>query len=320
MTIAELLGKVKELEKDNRKLKTDMKKVLSDHAETSKQVQEYCGLNTELRSKVKNYQDMQVANMEILESYENLKKKYKELEEKVKPDEREKHEEEEENIHIEILAQFKQSGSRRSPNSERPIPNQQPSVESTGPCSLFKCDRCVFKSVSEERLKNHYRQNHFNCDLCDITLGTAYALRAHNKNMHKAPGGTAKKCETCDYSAVNEAHLKKHVRRHHKEVKCNKCDFRTVKEYDLAEHIRRYHSSQDIQCKFGVNCRKRLTCRFNHPNTEQRSSPRGGRGSNVNINPNNPWIHPAYVSQSAYNSSFPFLVQAMWQMTRRRGA
>ena len=289
MTIAELLGKVKELEKDNRKLKTDMKKVLSDHAETSKQVQEYCGLNTELRSKVKNYQDMQVANMEILESYENLKKKYKELEEKVKPDEREKNEDEEENSHIEILAQFKQSGSRRSPNSERPIPNQQPSVESTGPCSLFKCDRCVFKSVSEERLKNHYRQNHFNWN-------------------------------TWNSSAVNKAHLKKHVRRHHKEVQCNRCDFRTVKEYDLAEHIRRYHSSQDIQCKFGVNCRKSLTCRFNHPNTEQRSSPRGGRGSNVNINPNNPWIHPAYVSQSAYNSSFPFLVQAMWQMTRRRGA
>ena len=287
----------------------------------TKKVQEYCGLNTELRSRIKIYQDMEVANMDILTGFEDLKKKYKELEEKVKPGERDKGREEEdndqENINIEILAQFKQSGYRRSPNSERPMPKSQPQVDP----KLFKCDRCNFKSVSEERLKVHYKRNHFNCDLCDITLGTAHALRAHNKNLHNAPEGTAKNCDTCGFSAVSEEHLRKHVRRHHNELNCHKCDFKTLSEYDLAEHLKKQHRRQAVKCKFGLNCRRGSACRFEHPNNEQRTPPMHRAAGNQNKqNSNTPWIHPAYVSQSDYNASFPFLVQAMWQMCRNRGA
>ena len=173
--------------------------------------------------------------------------------------------------------------------------------------------------MSEERLKVHYKQKHYNCDLCDITLGTARALRAHNKSVHSAPGGTAQNCDICDFSAVNKAHLKKHVSSHHKEVKCNRCDFKTLKEYEMAEHVRQQHRRQFIQCKFGFNCRNRSTCRFDHSKNEQRQTPRRDNNQN-NQNNNSPWIHPAFVSQLTYNNSFPFLVQAMLQMSRNRGA
>ena len=241
------------------------------------------------------------------ERHEELKKKYKELEEKV-----ELGSNPQEIIDIEILAQFKKAGSRRSPNLERPVPNYQPAAKP----KLFNCERCSFKSVSEERLKIHNKRNHFTCDLCDITLGTACALRAHNKNVHKAPGGTAHTCQTCDFSALNEAHLKKHASRHHKELKCSRCDFKTLKESDMAEHVRYQHKRQVMQCKFGFNCRKRLTCRFEHPTNAQRPPPMRAHNQNIDT----PWMHPAFVSQSAYNTSFPFLVQAMWKMSRNRGA
>ena len=77
--IDELRGKMKELDKENKKLKMDIKTIKSDHAEATRQSQEYCEANTLLRAKVKTYQDMEVANMEILEKYEDLKKKHKKL-------------------------------------------------------------------------------------------------------------------------------------------------------------------------------------------------------------------------------------------------
>ena len=310
-------GKLKEVEKENKKLKSDIKKTQSDYSTAIKEAQDSCEANTELRTKVKTYQDMEVANMEMFDKYKDLQKKYTELKDKG-PSEKDKTDDSaQENIDLQILAQFKNAGSRRSPNSDRPMPNPQPSVDP----ELLKCNRCSFKTVSAERLKVHYKQNHFNCDLCDITLGTATALRAHNKTMHKAPGGTAHKCDSCDFSAVNEAHLKKHVSRHHKQLNCKRCDFRTLIEYDMTEHMRT-HRRQVTQCKFGFNCRNRTTCRFEHSNNNQRQSPmRPGR--QYNQRNNNPWINPAFVSQSAYDNSFPFLVQAMWQMSRmsrNRGA
>ena len=186
--IDELRGKMKELDKENKKLKMDIKTIKSDHADATRQSQEYCEANTVLRTKVKTYQDMEVANMEILEKYEELKKKHKKLKDKIEPGDSDNTEDSaQENADIQMLAHFKKVGSRRSPNSDRPVPQPQPSAEP----SLLKCDRCIYKTISAERLKDHYKQKHFNCDLCDITLGTARALRTHNKSVHKAPGGTA---------------------------------------------------------------------------------------------------------------------------------
>ena len=126
------------------------------------------------------------------------------------------------------------------------------------------------------------------------------------------------------------------MRRHHQEVKCNSCEYKTKNEYELAEHKKQHKkmftckfwrqgrcNNQDncafkhelIQCKFGLSCKRGLSCKFEHPDNGNRSPP--GRTNRQN---NNQWNNPAFGSQSAYNASFPFLVQAMWQMaSRNRG-
>ena len=181
------------------------------------------------------------------------------------------------------------------------------------------------------------RDNHQTCDLCDITFDTPIELREHNKQVHKAPKGTAYSCDDCGFSALNRCHLRKHNRRHHQEISCNTCDFKTRNEHHMGEHKKEHKKEvtcrfwrkgncrktakdcefkhEPIQCKFGLSCRRGETCRFEHPNNRNSETPVWENQQNENQ-----WNNPAFGNQAEYNANFPFLVQALWQMaTRNRG-
>ena len=192
--IRSLAVKNRDLKKENDKMKSDVAEIKTEKELTDKQVQEYCGENTILKSKVHHYQLIEVTNNELLEEYNKLKKTHTDLVNKMKqsPATDRGDEEDDDTSNIEVLAHYKKLGSRRSTNSERPVTNTQPTAKS----KVFSCNKCIYKTIDEQRLKAHYRDSHITCDLCDITFGTPveegwHELRQHNIHVHKAPGGTA---------------------------------------------------------------------------------------------------------------------------------
>ena len=83
--VEELQEKVRVLEKSNKDLKKNNDKLKKDHVTFKKEVEiaqkktaEYCEENTELKEKIKIYEETEVVNMDILEKLNDLKSKQKE--------------------------------------------------------------------------------------------------------------------------------------------------------------------------------------------------------------------------------------------------
>ena len=85
---------------------------------------------------------------------------------------------------------------------------------------LHKCTWCQFKSVDKARLKNHIKEKHQQCDICEVAFKTPVSLREHMRTVHDKQHGTTIKCEQCNFSALNQVHLRKHTIKHHRERKC----------------------------------------------------------------------------------------------------
>ena len=113
--------------------------------------------------------------------------------------------------------------------------NQEPVV--TAKKQPEKCTWLLFKSVDEGRLKNHIREKHQQCDVCNIAFKTSVSLREHLKQRHGKQNGTAVSCDECTFSALNQVHLRKHKNKHYnKERKCGQCQYKTNNEYELDTH------------------------------------------------------------------------------------
>ena len=325
--VHELEEKVKKLEKekrdlkkDNDKLKKDVVNFKSEVDKATKKAAEYCNENTVLKEKVKTLEDTDVANMDILNKYNELKKKMAE------PEKRDEEvvvteSEDDDIIGVEVLSKNKHSGYRRSNPCEAPTVAPKPQQN----IITFKCTWCRFQSKDESALRTHMVQKHHSCDICSVSFKTVFSLREHMKNVHKKVNGTLIKCNHCDFGGLNKRHLHQHTIRHHrKESKCNECHFKTFNEHELRDHITKQHRRvknvtcrywlngncrreqclfrhEGTLCKFGNNCGKSF-CKLDHPTQPAPSAP--------NLNP---WSHPAPVGQNLCKDKFPFLGQSQAQ-------
>ena len=321
-----LQEKVKQLEKEKRSLKKelddhkkDVKELQANYTESNENLSEVTNENTELRDQIKLLNSHGVANEDILEKYNEVKKKYEELLENKKSPEAASIDNENDNI--EVLVINKQRGGRRD-NPAVPTP-LVPTED-----KLHKCTWCQFRSVDKARLKNHIKEKHQQCDICEVAFKTPVSLREHMRNRHDKQNGTTIICEQCNFSALNQVHLRKHTVKHHSERKCNQCDFKTTSEHAMETHTSKQHTTkkqvtcrywrrngscryqdscsfvhQIIPCRYGDRCTRGNSCRFGHENVEPVKE-------RQNISP---WINPAFVSNGPYEKEFPFLGRAPGQ-------
>ena len=196
--------------------------------------------------------------------------------------------------------------------------SQEPVVAKKQP---EKCTWCLFKSVDEGRLKTHIREKHHQCDICDIAFKTPVSLREHLRQRHGKKNGTAISCDECNFSALNQVHLRKHKNKHHKVRQCGQGQNQTSSEYDLDSHTAKQHKTKRmvtcrywkagtcrnqscaylreiVMCRYGTRCSRGTYCRFGHPDAT------ANQRQNVN-----PWINPAFTSNVSYEKEFPFLGQ-----------
>ena len=319
--IMELQEKIKELEKIKKNYEKDIKKFEADITNARNEcdgaigkASELCEENTLLVEQVKTYKNIENANAEIQEAYEKLVNVEK-VTQGVQTDK------DNENEYIEAIIRNKNAGFRRSDPSSQPV--IAPVTEIT---QMQKCNICDFQAKDGVELKIHIDKKHHQCNICSRILKSPVMLREHLRRIHDKEKGTWSNCNICQFSALNEHHLKMHIARHHRELACNKCEFKTRTEGQLKEHIERKHRRkqsltcrfwlqdsckkqncsflhQRVECKFGNNCR-RNNCKFIHIDMQTRNTPQ-----------NNPaWINPAFLENShAYDQNYPFLGKSINQ-------
>ena len=139
----------------------------------------------------------------------------------------------------------------------------------------FKCNECD-NGVNYRRrynLDQHKASRHhnvtFDCDECDKSYTSKYALNIHKKSQHE--GLPAHKCNECNYRR-NFGNLREHKRIYHDKIKlkcekrtyvmfsspamrlhknlhyCVRCEFVTYSKETLQVHCRRLHSMNQLEC------------------------------------------------------------------------
>lgn len=306
--IEDLEKKVASLEKKNRELEKNLKVMTSDtaaidkqHKEAIEQLGKYCNENTELKSQLLDYKKHEASNSELLKINNNLKKRVAELEKRKADDD-----ETEDMENIQVLAQNLLSRCRRTTPSAPPRRVSVPAAGSSLPVFTCSWASCNYKTKVENRLQGHIEWRHKEkCDICSSSFETAYDLRLHLRDAHHKVNGSMKQCTTCQFSALNDRHLRRHIALHHKEapVGANK---------------------KNITCKYWArgNCRRGLSCHFDHPKpagNQQRHGVRSQRtASQSNYSaPRAPWSNPAFSNQDTFNQQFPFLGQCQNSCCKR---
>ena len=307
--------KVRSVENEREKAVNEIKEELT---KAINKASELCEENTLLKERIKTFQNKEIADLRI-------QRKYEELVNVEKDSVGCQTEAEEEDDNIEALVLNKEAGFRRTDPSAEPVARVAHSQRSnTENNTRHSCDWCDVKCTSKHNLKAHISLKHHQCDICEIILRTPVLLRSHLKEIHDKKNGTQVDCSDCDFSALNEQHLKLHLDRHHKELSCNQCDFKTRTWVKLRDHIAEKHirarnttckywlenrcnrqhcqyKHEIVRCKFGINC-NRINCRYEHPvrtGTSQRSQPTPFTPS--------PWTNPAFLTGAKSVESFPFL-------------
>lgn len=104
----------------------------------------------------------------------------------------------------------------------------------------------------DDRLPNH-------CELCGKIYKDQYVLRSHLKLVHEKPL-TSHECSHCQKRFDRKAHLKRHLKHTHTNLKpfaCDLCDYRSSARGDLNKHLL-VHSEPSFQC---AQCNKCFTHR-----------------------------------------------------------
>ena len=201
---------------------------------------------------------------------------------------------------VEVIVQMKQSGFRRTTPAEPSAPaNSDQSVKP----KPKKCVWCPFQSSDPKILDTHMGEKHHKCDECHTSFTTLWSLREHNKNIHKKVNGTMLSCDTCHFSAVNQAHLNLHMTR------CHKSQAQGNKKNVTCRFWRRGNCNNSwcefkhelINCRYGSTCGRGSSCKFAHFSKDNAES-HEPRKHVVN-----PWINPAFQNQQTFDKEFPLL-------------
>ena len=252
--------------------------------------------NTLQKGEIKTYKQRDECAKEI-------QKKYQDLLETVK----DKEKDEEENYDLAALIQNGQSGGRRSGPASAPMFSQVVANQNMEP-ETHDCSLCDFKARKEGILKEHIKSKHHECDLCARVLKTPDKLRTHLEVTHNKEAGTLLHCDVCQFSALSSSHLKLHKQKHHSKQSCRQCDFKTshgttaLMEHVAVRHRRTRGSTckywlqnkctranckflhkkpEDVNCKFGRNCRNGQSCQYKHDQSGQNKSAFLARGQTV---------------------------------------
>ena len=84
-------------------------------------------------------------------------------------------------------------------------------------------------------------QRTYSCDVCDDEFPQKSNLQKHKEESH----GNLLKCDTCNFTATNDANLEVHKRKHMEQFTCSGCNFKFGSKSQLSEHRCKYH----IKCK-----------------------------------------------------------------------
>ena len=176
--------------------------------------------------------------------------------------------------------------------------------------NIFKCTNCKFSAIHESLLKQHKSENHRKpCRKCKYIATNEEELKSHEEKSHAGSGAGASKqkvsevllCDFCEYTTEIPVELNLHEHNVHKKngIKCNLCDFTARDEAILKKHhlIAMGHKRK-IACRFFIKgiCNRGRFCKFEHNRSEsQVQEPINNnrqygfqqRGQSLNFNNNN---------------------------------
>ena len=187
--------------------------------------------------------------------------------------------------YLEILRRHKNQGhSRKSPGSL----SEQKAVQQSYTCKvckktfessealqthmhthIIKCDKCPFRTESNQQLVNHMNFNHkeatqLECSFCKSLFNSSNALETH-MTIHSF------NCEKCSLKTDSHQQLVNHININHKEatpIRCSFCPATFMEKKNIFAHRKQYHFSFKA-CLNKNNCSFKDLCSFNHnPITE----------------------------------------------------
>ena len=130
---------------------------------------------------------------------------------------------------------------------------------------LFKCEKCVFKTVRKGDLKQHIKAIHdkikdFKCnyDLCKYTCSSNSGLNTHINAVHNKIKSFKCNYEFCKFACSGNSILNQHIKSIHnkiKNVKCNYdlCEFTCSANGNLKQHVKQIHTQiKDFKCTYNL--------------------------------------------------------------------
>ena len=141
------------------------------------------------------------------------------------------------------------------------------------------------KCKLEDELVEHNKVYHskkteeifYSCKKCDWRSETENELRVHTRQHHFEQ---TFKCNECDKSYTTMGRLRRHAWRCHREIECNFCGETILNRQDIKAHRESAHNMyRKVFCKIFPDCMDEEECLFEHGNNEEAN---GGRDACAN--------------------------------------
>ena len=130
------------------------------------------------------------------------------------------------------------------------------------PYKQWKCRRCNFSTTQYRQYRRHEKRHikSVQCDKCDVMMNK-YSLQRHMQRKHTDQVNPSKtfKCNICNITFVEAAHMDNHMRSKHLAIRpyaCSMCKFRSSYKQVLTRHMKERHlNSTKFICSY---CKKKF--------------------------------------------------------------